>query len=66
MIFSFIVSIFNFLFSNSFFACATCFGDPNANTSKALNYAILSLLGLTGTILVSIVTFFVFLFKKKK
>lgn len=54
------------LILNLIFACATCFGDKNAETAKALNYAILSLLGLTGSMLASIVGLFVYIFKKKK
>jgi hypothetical protein len=32
-------------------ACATCFGDPNAPASQGMNWAIITLLGVTGGVL---------------
>jgi len=33
------------------YACATCFGNPNAAASQGLNKAIIAMLGITGTVL---------------
>jgi hypothetical protein len=33
-------------------ACATCFGDPNSNQTRGANFAIFTLLGITGVVLV--------------
>lgn len=32
-------------------ACATCFGDPNSDQTRGANFAILTLLGITGVVL---------------
>lgn len=55
-----------FNFENILFACATCYGDPTANTTKALNIAILSMIGVTGTMLSSVATYFFYLKKRAK
>jgi|TARA_B110000263_G_C15233903_1_gene476007 hypothetical protein len=33
------------------YACATCFGNPNAAATQGMNKAILSMLGITGGVL---------------
>ncbi len=33
------------------YACATCFGNPNAAATQGMNKAILAMLGITGTVL---------------
>jgi len=33
------------------YACATCFGNPNAAASQGINKAIIAMLGITGTVL---------------
>ncbi|MFN0158219.1 MAG: hypothetical protein ACKVRP_09135 [Bacteroidota bacterium] len=43
------------------FACPTCYGAPDSETTQAMNMAILSLLGVTGGVLVGIVSFVVYL-----
>ena len=42
-------------------ACATCFGAADAPQTKAMNMAILSLLGVIGTVLAMLATFIVYL-----
>jgi hypothetical protein len=39
-------------------ACPNCFGDPQSGMTEGMNMAILSLLGITGAVLVGIVAFF--------
>ncbi|MBN4080828.1 hypothetical protein JYT44_00550 [Caldithrix abyssi] len=33
------------------YACATCFGDPNAAATQGMNKAIIAMLGITGSVL---------------
>jgi hypothetical protein len=33
------------------YACATCFGNPNAAATQGMNKAIIAMLGVTGTVL---------------
>ena len=39
------------LFPELGYACATCFGDPNAAATKGMNKAIIAMLGITGGVL---------------
>jgi hypothetical protein len=42
-------------------ACPSCYGDPAAPMTEGLNWAILSLLGVTGGVLTGLGGFFLFL-----
>ena len=33
------------------YACATCFGNPNAAATQGMNKSIIAMLGVTGTVL---------------
>ena len=48
-------------FSRTALACSTCFGDPNAPQTHAVNMAILFMLGVVGTLLGLFAAFFVHL-----
>jgi len=37
------------------YACSTCYGDPDSPASEGINYAIITLLGVTGGVLGMIV-----------
>ena len=37
------------------YACATCFGNPNAAATQGMNKAIIAMLGVTGTFWVGLV-----------
>ena len=39
------------IFPDFAFACATCFGDPNAAATQGMNKAIITMLGVTGGVL---------------
>ena len=39
------------MFPDAIYACATCFGNPNAAATQGMNKAILSMLGITGGVL---------------
>ncbi len=47
-------------------ACPVCYADPNSPTSNALVYAIVALLGVTGTVLTGVVAFFVRMQRRSK
>jgi hypothetical protein len=46
------------LFSSTSLACGVCFGAPDSPLTAGMNMGILSLLGITGGVLGSFVTFF--------
>ena len=47
-------------------ACATCFGDPNAPAAQGMNWAILTLLGITGGVLGGVIATIISIGKKTK
>ena len=47
-------------------ACATCFGDPSAPASQGMNWAIITLLGVTGGVLGGIIRTIISIGKKDK
>ena len=42
-------------------ACPNCYGDPESAMTDGMNMAIISLLGITGSVLAGLVGFFIFL-----
>ena len=46
--------------------CATCFGDPSAPASQGMNWAILTLLGVTGGVLGGVIGTIISIGKKTK
>ena len=53
--------VFLVCFSRTALACSTCFGDPDAPQTHAMNMAILFMLGVVGTLLGLFAAFFVHL-----
>lgn len=53
-----------FLFVQGAVACPVCYADPNSQTSNALSYAIVALLGITGSVLGGFVGLFLYLRKR--
>ena len=51
---------------DNLFGCATCFGDPNAPAVKGMNWAIITLLGVTGGVLGGVIHTIVTISKKTK
>tara|TARA_B100001146_G_scaffold149690_1_gene131514 strand:- start:566 stop:799 length:234 start_codon:yes stop_codon:yes gene_type:complete len=47
-------------------ACATCFGDPNAPAAQGMNWAILTLLGVTGGVLGAVIGTIISIGKKDR
>lgn len=54
------------LFPDTADACATCFGDPTAPASQGMNWAIITLLGVTGGVLGGIISAIISIGKKDK
>ena len=42
-------------------ACPACYGDPQSSSTQGMNMAIVSLLGVTGSVLAGFTAFFLFL-----
>ena len=45
-------------------ACPSCYGDPGSAEVQGMQWAILSLLGVTGSVLVGVSAFFLYLRKR--
>lgn len=45
-------------------ACPTCYGDPSSSEVQGMKWAILSLLGITGTVLFGLSVLFLYLRKR--
>ncbi|MER3523149.1 MAG: hypothetical protein C4326_03570 [Ignavibacteria bacterium] len=45
-------------------ACPTCYGAPDSPQTEAMQWAILSLLGITGSVLAGMTAFFIYLRKR--
>ena len=47
-------------------ACSTCFGDPSAPASQGMNWAIITLLGVTGGVLGGVISTIISIGKKDR
>ena len=47
-------------------ACATCFGDPSAPAAQGMNWAIITLLGVTGGVLGGVISTIISIGKKDR
>lgn len=47
-------------------ACAVCYGDPSDPMTKGANLAIIAMLGVTGTVMGGVVSFFVYLMRRAR
>jgi len=59
-------SILLMMFTQTVSACPVCYADPNSPTSNALGYAIVALLGVTGSVLGAFIGFFLYLRRRAK
>ncbi|MEK9136996.1 MAG: hypothetical protein AAB393_07730 [Bacteroidota bacterium] len=46
------------------YACPNCYGDPESSATEGMNMAIVTLLGITGSVLAGFVGFFIFLWRR--
>ena len=66
---TFLIPILLFILAltpDNLFGCATCFGDPSAPAVKGMNWAIITLLGVTGGVLGGVIHTIVTISKKTK
>ena len=66
---NFLISILLFIVAltpDNLFGCATCFGDPSAPAAQGMNWAIITLLGVTGGVLGGVIHTIVTISKKTK
>ena len=61
-----LVLIILVLTPDNLFGCATCFGDPSAPAMQGMNWAIITLLGVTGGVLGGVIHTIVTISKKTK
>ena len=47
-------------------ACGSCYGAADSSATNGMNFAILSMLGITGSVLAGMASFFLFLRKRAK
>ena len=47
-------------------ACGSCYGAADSSATSGMNLAILSMLGITGSVLAGMASFFLFLRKRAK
>ncbi|MBI5473420.1 MAG: hypothetical protein HY961_13830 [Ignavibacteriae bacterium] len=47
-------------------ACPSCYGDPTSTEVQGMKWAIVSLLGVTGTVLAAVGAFIVYLVKRAR
>jgi hypothetical protein len=59
--------VFSFVFVTEVAgACPVCYGASDPSTTAGLNFAILALLGITGSVLAGFASFFLYLRKRSK
>ncbi len=65
-----LLTIFVFFFlsvlPNVLMACPSCYGDASSSEVAGMKWAIFSLLGVTGTVLVGVSAFFLYLRKRAR
>ncbi|MCS5645063.1 MAG: hypothetical protein NZ838_02990 [Candidatus Marinimicrobia bacterium] len=61
-----LVLIILVLTPDNLFGCATCFGDPSAPAMQGMNWAIITLLGVTGGVLGGVIHTIMTIYKKTK
>ena len=62
----FLAVFFILIFPDIAKACSTCYGDPNASASQGMNWAIITLLGVTGGVLGGVIGAIISIGKKTK
>jgi len=62
--FAFALLIMVLCFPSSVFACGSCYGAADSPATNGMNFAILSMIGITGGVLAAITSFFLYLRKR--
>ena len=53
-------------FPSSLFACGSCYGAADSPATHGMNFAILSMIGITGGVLAAMTSFFLYLRKRAR
>ncbi len=61
-----LAAICGFLISEQAFACPVCYGASDSPMTAGVNFAILTLLGITGSVLAGFVSFFLYMRRRAK
>ena len=61
-----VATVFLVLTPSISLACPICFGDPDSSIAQGANWAVFTLLGITGGVLSAFVGFIVHLIKRSK
>jgi heme/copper-type cytochrome/quinol oxidase subunit 2 len=62
----FIVALITLFNPASALACGSCYGAADAPATNGMNFAILSMLGITGSVLAALTSFFLYLRKRAR
>ena len=60
------VSVILLLLPDAALACGSCYGAADSPQTNGLNYAILSMIGVTGGVLAAMTSFFLYLRKQAR
>ncbi len=63
---AFAAVVFFLTLPNSVFACGSCYGAADSPATNGMNFAILSMIGITGGVLAAMTSFFVYLRKRAR
>ena len=61
---AFVALIMVLFLPSSVFACGSCYGAADSPATNGMNFAILSMIGITGGVLATMTSFFLYLRKR--
>lgn len=62
----FIVALIALFYPATALACGSCYGAADTPATNGMNFAILSMLGITGSVLAALTSFFLYLRKRAR
>jgi hypothetical protein len=62
----FIVALIALFYPVSALACGSCYGAADTTATNGMNFAILSMLGITGSVLAALTSFFLYLRRRAR
>ncbi len=61
-----LLAVVALLIQGSVLACGSCYGAADSSATNGMNFAILSMLGVTGSVLAAMTSFFLYLRKRAR
>ena len=61
-----LLAVVALLIPGSVLACGSCYGAADSSATNGMNFAILSMLGVTGSVLAAMTSFFLYLRKRAR